>query len=490
VLTTVVLIGAALLSPDRHPQWWHGALAAAVVVGFIGSWHGQHLSTGLRRWAPMIWRNRTDRGARGASEPAGTPAGDALHARITLQLRPHPHALRADGDRDDQLPWEFVTAWLDRYGIRVDRLTVCSITRTPPPSSLRSDVGAALTARTPQHRRTWLSYTLSAESNVAALMARRTTVAAADGDTPQRPVLADVVARRMVAELRERGWLATLCNDTAQLPVFVPAAAQLRREVWSGTEYSDGFRAVYAVDPNRLHAVVDDLGSRPAKAVWSVLSLRSHPDGRSALSGCVGLVTTTRPPLTPVPGLTGYHGVHRQAGEALGVGGLATHRRLAGPPQIDSTTVDLAQIRWPTAAFGIPVGRNRGRQVVYLNLESPEAVRVTVTGSSDFHVGIVGRIALSGLPIAVYSAAVGRWAALVNRAAPGQVHLNPPVVGESTIVIGDGSVTMPSADFTVALRQRPGATSAATIVISQARGRADLFTISTPRGSEWLATRL
>ncbi len=489
IMTTTLLVGWAVLLPaGRALQWWHAVLAGAVIVGFVGSWHGQHLSTSVRRWVPMIWRNR--RGARPAPESAAPNAGDPLRARITLQLRPHPHALTADSDRDDQVPWEFLISWLDRYGIRADELTVCSVTRTPPPSSLRTDVGATLAGHHPQYRRTWLSYTLSAESNVAALIARETTVAAVDGDARQRPALADVVARRMVAEFRERGWLATMCSDTAELPAFVPPSVQLRRELWTGTEYSDGFRAVYTVDPHRLHTVLNHLAARPSKAMWTVLSLHSHVDKPTTVAAYVALLTTTRPPMVPARGLSGYHGLHKQAGEALGVVGLRGDGHLALPPQVDSAAVELTAHRWPTAAVGVPIGRNRRRQAVYLGLESPEAVRVIVTGSSDFHVGIVGRIALSGQPIGVYSAASGRWATLVNRASPGQIQVNPPVVGDATIVVSDGSVEAPAANITVTLRQRGGPTSAATIIIHQDPGRADLFTISTPRGSEWLSTQL
>ena len=65
-----------------------------------------------------------------------------------LHLRPHPHALTTPGDTSDQLPWEFVTSWLNRYGVRADALTITAVTRTPPPSGLRTDSAALLTGRT------------------------------------------------------------------------------------------------------------------------------------------------------------------------------------------------------------------------------------------------------------------------------------------------------------------------------------------------------
>src|SRR5206468_1522273 len=153
-------------------------------------------------------------------------------------------------DSADQLPWRFITSWLDRYGVRADALTITALTRTPPASGLRTDAAALLTGRTPQHRDTWLTYTLRAQSNVGALTARRTTMGhaaadpggaeAEDTSAPQQTALADTVARRLVAELRVQGWLATV-TDVDEVPVFAPAIATIRREHWTGTEHADGF---------------------------------------------------------------------------------------------------------------------------------------------------------------------------------------------------------------------------------------------------------
>ena len=190
-LVSLLLLGWAVLLPvGRGHQWWHYAVAVAFVAAFVGSWHGQHISTVARRWMPMASHNRRQRCYRGrdphpghrraeqSPQPRrpGVDRAGALQAQIVIHLRPHPHGLTLPGDSSDQLPWEFVTAWLNRYGVRADSLTVCSVTRTPPPSGLRSDAAALLTGRTPQHRDTWLTYTLRAENNVDALTARQTTI--------------------------------------------------------------------------------------------------------------------------------------------------------------------------------------------------------------------------------------------------------------------------------------------------------------------------
>lgn len=182
VLTTVLLGGWAFLVPEgTRPHWWHWTIGGVVLVASLGSWHGQRLATTARRWTAMMWRNRRRR--RGAPLPVAeaeecADPDTALQARIVIQLRPQAHMLSTPGDGRDQLPWEFVTSWLDRYGVRIDELTVCSVTATPPPSALRTAVAALVTARTPQRRDTWLTYRLSADNNVAALLARGTTVGA------------------------------------------------------------------------------------------------------------------------------------------------------------------------------------------------------------------------------------------------------------------------------------------------------------------------
>ena len=128
MLASLLLLGwAALLPAGKAPQWWHYAAAAVLILAFVGSWHGQLVSTVVARWTPMALHNRRERsrhtsgqGTRrrdnGAREPQRptAPRTAALEADIVIHLRPHPHALTTRGDRNDQLPWEFITAWLNR----------------------------------------------------------------------------------------------------------------------------------------------------------------------------------------------------------------------------------------------------------------------------------------------------------------------------------------------------------------------------------------
>ncbi|WP_242657605.1 MULTISPECIES: hypothetical protein [Mycobacterium] len=505
-LASLLLLGwATLLPAGRPPQWWHYAAAALVIVAFVGSWHGQHVSTTVARWTPMAWHNRRQRAQRSGHRRRSAPEAPrpsstreaALQARIVIHLRTHPHTLTAPGDHSDQLPWEFITAWLDRYGVRADTLTVCSVTRTPPASGLRSDSAPLVGGRNSQHRDTWLSYTLRAEDNVGALTARRTTLGSPTGansdddaspSQPHRAALADTVARRLIAELRERGWLASL-SDEEELPRFVPPSASVRRETWTGTEYSDGFRAVYAVDPSALPDVLETLTNLHTKATWVAVTIRSRGRQPATAEAVVGTLTATRPP-RQLPGLAGFHGLHRHIGPALAATGIdaGADVELPATEVVPST---LAALRWPTAAIGVPIGYNRARQPVYLGLASPEPVRITVTGTRQFHIGIIARLALSGQPVALYTSDPRQWTALANHAAPQQFSIRPTTPPPEAIVVSDASSDAPTGAITVTLRRPQSAQApATTIVITQDGRHPDLFYITTAHGRQWLSTRL
>lgn len=513
VLVSLLLLGwAALLPAGRQPLWWHYAVAAAVILAFLGSWHGQHVSTTVRRWAPMAWHNRRQRSrrARGSQPrrrrsgqaapteqtPAAPAVSSALEARIVIHLRPHPHTMTTPEDTTDQLPWRFITSWLDRYGVRADAVTITAVTRTPAPSGLRTDSAALLTGRTPQHRDTWLTYTLRAESNVGALTARRTTMgdpaggaSVEDLDAPARAALADTTGRRLIAELRERGWLATI-SDVDELPEFTPGATTERRETWTATEYADGFRAVYAVEPAALDSVLAALPTLGAKTTWVTLTIRARGHQPATIEACVGTLTGGRPTRDPLPGLSGFHGLHRRVAPGLTVTGF-TQEGVA-LPTAEVVWSQLEELPWPTGAAGVPIGFNRARQPVYLGLASPEPARITVTGTREFHVGIIARLALSGLPVAVYTADPRQWTALANHAAAQQIQIRPPAgPPPGAIVVTDGSVEAPAGAITVTLR-RPQTAHApsTTIVITQDGRRPDLFWVTTAHGRVWLSTRL
>lgn len=504
LITTLLLLGAVTVPSVHRLQWWHLAIGVAITIAFLGSWHGMHLSTAARRRIAMTRRNRRRTPPVVVSQDLPVEDPQPLRTRLTIHLRPHPHAVRTAADAaTDQLPWDFVTAWLHRYGIRADELTVCTVTKTPAPSSLRTDSANLLTGRTPQHRDTWLTYTLSAANNLGALAARRARPSGAataieeagiGESSPEQPAqqagLADVTARRLIAELRERGWLATVCDEQDATPRFVPPAAVLRRECWTGAEYADGFRAVYAVHPRRIDAALAALPSAPAKEIWVAVTIQQGQRSATAKAS-VGLLTATRPALRPLPSLDGVHGGHRPAAEGLSVAGQAASAGVYNAPGADLSSLTLNEISWPTTAFGVPIGFTRERQPAYLGLDSPEPVRVTVTGSPEFHVGITARLALAGTPVAIFTRHPRRWTALANHGAANQIHLNPQSISAGSIVVTDDGTTPPQAAVAVMLRSpQRTAPPATTVVITQDPRRGELLMISTPHGDQWLNTRL
>ncbi|MCH9731957.1 MAG: hypothetical protein K0U84_20165 [Actinomycetia bacterium] len=506
VLASLLLLGwAVLLPPGQPPQWWHYAATGALLLTFLGSWHGQHISTTVRRWAPMARynRHRRTRGPEPARSHQDRSTGarsaetdTALEAKIVIHLRPRPHALTTPEDTADQLPWKFITGWLHRYGVRADELAITSATRTPPASGLRADSAALLSGRTPQHRDTWLTYTLRAHSNVAALTARQTTMGqpaadpATDDGVAQRAGLSDTTARRLVAELRERGWLATLTDSKQQLPQFVAPTSAVRQETWTATEHSDGFRAIYAVRPHALAEVLEALPSLGTKSTWVTLIVRPQGHQHALIEACVGTLTSTQPIRHPLPGLDGFHGLHRHVAPALTATGF-DRGACVDLPATEIMCTDLEALRWPTTAAGVPIGFTSQRQPVYLGLASPEPVRITVTGTRQFQVGIVSRLALSGLPVAVDTANPGQWAALANHGATQQFSIRPAVVPAGAIVVTDGSRETASGPITVMLRRPQSAPApATTVVITQDGGHPNLFDITTARGRQRLSTRL
>lgn len=507
-LTCVLLIGwAVLIPPGHHAHWWHYLVAGLVLIGFLGSWHGQHLSTIAHRWAPMAWNNRQRRkhglGTRrtptssAASDEASprTDPGCHLRDRITIHLRPHPHSLTTVDDHADQLPWQFALAWLDRYGVRADTLTCYAVTKTPPASSLRTSVAPLVTADTPQYRETYLTYSLSADSNVTALTARGTTIAVPDQDRDKldrRPSLTEITAQRLVAEFRERGWLANVCDTDP--PPFVDPTAVVRRECWTATEYPDGYRTVYALDPRRLATAMRSLAQLTTRSTWVAVTVNAQRQRTATVQACAGVLTTTRTPLHNPAALAGLHGMHHRAGKALTFTGLHGPDRDALPTApLDQT--NLNTLRWPTTASGVPMGRNRQGHAVYLGLNSNEPVRITVIGSPQFHVGIVARLALSGLPIGVYAYSPPLWTELARNAAPDQIRWAPTHLPPGGIIVRDSdtSESPPNAMFTVTLRQPQTSPAPTTpIIIAQDLNQPALFTIRTPRSTheEWLATQL
>ena len=235
--------------------------------------------------------------------------------------------------------------------------------------------------------------------------------------------------------------------------------------------------------------VLQTLPTVSTNATWVVLTVRTPAVQPASIEASVGMITSAKPTRNPLPGLEGFHGLHRKAAPALSVTGFQ-HDDFDLP----TSGVDwdaLTQLSWPTAAAGVPIGFNRHREPVYLGLASPEPVRITVTGTGQFHQGIVSRLALSGLPVAVYTADPRPWTTLVNHGAPEQFAIRPPAPVPGSIVVTDGSIDAPSGPIAVTLRRPQSAQApSTTIVITQDGARANLFHLTTGHGRQLLSTRL
>lgn len=243
------------------------------------------------------------------------------------------------------------------------------------------------------------------------------------------------------------------------------------------------------MEPGRLVDVLDALPSLATRATWVSVTVRAQGRQAATIEACVGTLTGAKPPRNPLSGLDGFHGLHRKVAQALSVTGL--ERNDVDLPRTAVAWDALTQLRWPTSATGVPIGFNRNREPVYLGLASPEPVRITVTGTGQFQVGIVARLALSGLPVAVYTADPRQWHALANHGAPQQFSIHPKMPLPGSIIVTDGSIEAPPGAIAVTLRRPQSAQApSTTIVITQDGQRANLFHITTAHGRLWLSTRL
>lgn len=248
--------------PDR---WLLGAAVVAVIVLFAW-WRGAFMTTIVGRRIGM-WLRRNGK------------AGLRLSAEYTTAL------LRVDASDPFELPLDVIASYLDRYGIRCDNVRVT-----------HRDVDG--------RRTTWVSLTLGAADNLAALQAR----------SPRIPLhdTAEVVARRLADHLREAGWRVSVVSS-ADTPAYETA-----KETWRGLRGETGYVAAYRVKADdRLAATLDDIRSLPFAETWTALEYTgtaTHPK----VSAACALRSDERPAAKPpIQTLTPLSGRHRAALAAL-----------------------------------------------------------------------------------------------------------------------------------------------------------------------------
>ena len=267
-LALLAIIPAAMTYPwHTTPQKWILGIAVAVVLLVFAWWRGMFLTTMVaRRFA--VWR----RNRRGAAAPAAD--------QVTV-------VLEADGFPYHALP--LVASYVDRYGVRCDSVRVTE----------RQLDGT---------RSAWVSVTVTAASNLAALQARSSDLPLAD--------TAEKVARRLADQLREAG-VPVAVTEVAPTPIATDA-----RETWRAVRDGDGYLTAYGLPADMsLPECLAALAS--TTELWTVLEFSPG----ATISAACAVRTANAPAAAAVAGLTreaGRQGPLLTAMAPASAGGLAT----------------------------------------------------------------------------------------------------------------------------------------------------------------------
>lgn len=267
-LALLVIIPAAMTYPwHTTPQKWILGVAVAVVLLVFAWWRGLFLTTMVARRVAVWRRNRR-----------GTAPAAADQVTVVLEAEEFPyHAL------------PLVAAYVDRYGVRCDSVRVTE----------RQLDGA---------HRAWVSVTVAAVSNIAALQARSSDLPLAD--------TAEKVARRLADQLREAG-VPVAVTDAA--PALVAPDA---RETWRAVRDGDGYLTAYGLPADqRLPACLADLSS--TTELWTVLEFSPG----ATISAACAVRTANAPAAAGVDGLareSGRQGALLAAMAPASTGGLGT----------------------------------------------------------------------------------------------------------------------------------------------------------------------
>jgi type VII secretion protein EccE len=256
-LAALFIVPAVMAYPWRSvADRWLLGIAVSVVLVLFAWWRGSFVTTIVGRRLAM-WRRRNH-----------TTGAHQSSAYATVLLR-------VDGSNQEP-PLTLIAGYLDRYGIRCDKIRVTN-----------RDLDGL--------RTTWISLTLRAVDNLTALRARSARI-------PLRETT-DVVGRRLADHLRETGWNITPV-DAADAPVRRDA-----KETWRGLRDSSGYVAAYRVDGD-----LAELRALPSSEIWIALEMTGTADALRTAAACA-IWTHDKP--EAIAGATPLNGRHRHALDAL-----------------------------------------------------------------------------------------------------------------------------------------------------------------------------
>lgn len=304
-LALLAIVPAVMAYPWRSPRdYWLLGIAAAVVFVLFSWWRGLYLTTILRRRLAIMGR-----GNEFIPEPASDTATTAL-LRIGA----------SDGD-SDMLPLPLIAQYLNRYGIRADKIRITS----------RDNASDA------SRRETWIGLTISATDNLAALQARSAGIPLHE--------TAQVAARRLADHLREIGWEATTVAPD-DIPRLLTSHA---REKWRGVQRGvSDYLAAYQIHAGEtLPQTLDEIRSHPALETCTALEIAGDGTHTTVAAACAFQTDTPPDRGVPVAGLTPQRGNHWPALMALD---LLSTQRLDG--HTDAPANLLPRLDWPTLAGG------------------------------------------------------------------------------------------------------------------------------------------
>jgi type VII secretion protein EccE len=304
-LALLAVVPAVMAYPWRSPRdLWVLGSAAAVVIVLFGWWRGLHFTTILRRRVAIMRR------------AGGTVPETGSATKTTALLRLGPPV----GD-SDVLPLQLIAEYLDRYGIRADKIRITN----------RGNVSDA------SRLETWIAITIAATDNLAALQARSARLPLHE--------TAQVAARRLADHLREIGWEAVIVAPEDAPRLLAPNTRETWRAVQRG---ASDYAAAYQVRvDDGLAETLEAIRTHPARETWTALEIAGDGTQTTIAAACAFLTDLPPGAAAPLAGLIPQSGNHLPALAALD---LPSTERLDGHTEEPAGL--LAELVCPTPQAG------------------------------------------------------------------------------------------------------------------------------------------